>query len=739
MPIKVLYRWVSYQETVSHTTETGEVVQSVETKEKLEKDVEYVPENIESTAPTGVVAEESVPTTTALEEAERAALEAWWSYVPDQLATFVPTASGPQALQTAWEDRLEEALGAGDPASLRRYLALHGRGLETAAHLLSGELPPGLISAELAHLRRHDPEAVSTYLDQATYAFASAFSQGAETRLLVLEKGALIGGPIGGDPMSSEVAGPSQLAVAVEHDGVGRIFALQPEAVPNLEAVEYALSLPPEEQAAFFLEGEGRGWFIEVETYEATGPDALFGTEAGRRTVVAADPYPYVSDDDPDNTYVGAIVNVAGIEDANKLARFEGEHLETLALPVFASFASLEPPVFDRDRLPEQVAAAMNLPPGMLEPTEPAVQAILNVVDGVPDEDVSFSVVPIVFHSEETGMVQLPLFAIEVDGQQVIVEPSGRTYSGGFEDWRRNNELPAGEVLFPGREGDPSSFGALSVGPDGQPEFVREGTQTWGEYLWQGAETAALIGGTVLATGAILGLGGAPLFIGGAVVSAFEAVDAGLDIYDRYTHGQTPDANDWLQLAGGVAGTLGGFGALGRGLDTASDFVPGPLRIPSQSALYLERAIEIYDHTRTATVLADPDVSFEDKLRVASGTILRYHAFRSIYGSYGPDYDSAIIGQIRKRLQGVKAPSKRGNAPIGEDGHPVELHHVEQTADGQIDEMTRTDHRLGDNYALNHSNTGEFESEIDRKQFGKDRRKYWKNEWDSGRFKDLED
>ncbi len=79
-------------------------------------------------------------------------------------------------------------------------------------------------------------------------------------------------------------------------------------------------------------------------------------------------------------------------------------------------------------------------------------------------------------------------------------------------------------------------------------------------------------------------------------------------------------------------------------------------------------------------------------------------------------------------------PSKRGNAPIGQDGHPVELHHRDQTSGSPVDEMTRTDHRLGDNYKENHSNTGQQPSNIDREQFRKDAREYWQQEWDRGRF-----
>jgi RHS repeat-associated protein len=89
------------------------------------------------------------------------------------------------------------------------------------------------------------------------------------------------------------------------------------------------------------------------------------------------------------------------------------------------------------------------------------------------------------------------------------------------------------------------------------------------------------------------------------------------------------------------------------------------------------------------------------------------------------------------QLQGP--PSKRGNAPIGEDGNPVELHHEGQKPDSPLKELTKTDHRGGDNFKKNHENTGQEPSEIDRRQWNRERRDYWNKEWDAGRFEDLDD
>ena len=96
---------------------------------------------------------------------------------------------------------------------------------------------------------------------------------------------------------------------------------------------------------------------------------------------------------------------------------------------------------------------------------------------------------------------------------------------------------------------------------------------------------------------------------------------------------------------------------------------------------------------------------------------------------------SVPVGKKIPNAELQAPPVKRGNAPIGNDGHPVELHHRDQAPDGPVDEMTRTDHRGTGNYGENHQNTGQDPSEIDRDKWNKERRKIWENEWDSGRWK----
>jgi A nuclease of the HNH/ENDO VII superfamily with conserved LHH len=75
-------------------------------------------------------------------------------------------------------------------------------------------------------------------------------------------------------------------------------------------------------------------------------------------------------------------------------------------------------------------------------------------------------------------------------------------------------------------------------------------------------------------------------------------------------------------------------------------------------------------------------------------------------------------------------PRRRGQAPIGDDGHPIELHHVGQEHGGGLIEMTRTEHRGLENFTANHHNTGQKASLIDRWRAGRERYKYWAEEWD---------
>ncbi len=159
-----------------------------------------------------------------------------------------------------------------------------------------------------------------------------------------------------------------------------------------------------------------------------------------------------------------------------------------------------------------------------------------------------------------------------------------------------------------------------------------------------------------------------------------------------------------------LAGTIVGSGRAARiGVRAASNVVEG-----------------VRDARRTATRVADAGQNAQQNARRAERTDDAATAVRV-------GEDAAQTGRKIPNSELIP-PTRRGRAPTGSDGHPVELHHRNQGPDDALDEMTRTDHRLGDNFKKNHPNTGQKRSKIDRQQWRKQQRKYWEDEWDRGRW-----
>jgi hypothetical protein len=80
-----------------------------------------------------------------------------------------------------------------------------------------------------------------------------------------------------------------------------------------------------------------------------------------------------------------------------------------------------------------------------------------------------------------------------------------------------------------------------------------------------------------------------------------------------------------------------------------------------------------------------------------------------------------------------RAPAKRGQAPIGKDGNSVQIHHVDQNAEGPFEEILARDH-----WAIPHDRrSGAGLTADERRLFDNAKERYWKREWDSGRFANL--
>ena len=90
--------------------------------------------------------------------------------------------------------------------------------------------------------------------------------------------------------------------------------------------------------------------------------------------------------------------------------------------------------------------------------------------------------------------------------------------------------------------------------------------------------------------------------------------------------------------------------------------------------------------------------------------------------------DIAPENKIDRSL--LNPPSKPGLAPtFKSDGTPVEIHHINQNPKGPFKEMSRQEHRGKGNYKKNHSNHNK-ESQIDRSEFNRAKKEYWKNEYE---------
>lgn len=72
---------------------------------------------------------------------------------------------------------------------------------------------------------------------------------------------------------------------------------------------------------------------------------------------------------------------------------------------------------------------------------------------------------------------------------------------------------------------------------------------------------------------------------------------------------------------------------------------------------------------------------------------------------------------------------ERGRPPITKDGEEVELHHIGQKQNSPLAELTMEQHRGVGNDTILHDKTKE--TDIDRNEFGKERREHWKDRVDA--------
>ncbi len=78
----------------------------------------------------------------------------------------------------------------------------------------------------------------------------------------------------------------------------------------------------------------------------------------------------------------------------------------------------------------------------------------------------------------------------------------------------------------------------------------------------------------------------------------------------------------------------------------------------------------------------------------------------------------------------MRRPPRRGLAPKGVDGYPVEIHHVGQNPNGPFEEILKVDHGRTPN-----PNRGLTDEE--RRLFDAARKRHWEREWDAQRIADI--
>lgn len=191
----------------------------------------------------------------------------------------------------------------------------------------------------------------------------------------------------------------------------------------------------------------------------------------------------------------------------------------------------------------------------------------------------------------------------------------------------------------------------------------------WGEFgiytmsgAIAGAITAALpIGGTLLQDIAMGAIGG------GIYGSASEG---GITYYRT----ENLDASISDAIGGGIRGTIAG-GISGGFFHLASKALNSLNGSSSQKNIKYESKIDRNEFNKAKK------------------------EFWQRKGNIRPEKNPAYVNTRENRML-----MKRGRAPIGRDGFPTELHHPtgEVVPLNEMDILTRTEHRLGENYKLNH-------------------------------------
>lgn len=315
---------------------------------------------------------------------------------------------------------------------------------------------------------------------------------------------------------------------------------------------------------------------------------------------------------------------------------------------------------------------------------------------------------------------------------------------------------------------------------------IRAWLSTRGAAAVKGAGVGLLVGGLIAAGALALGIAGAPLLLAvgaGVLGGALYGASVGNADFNWLEAGASAALSSISALTGGLAAGVGRAGAsvAGRGLlGGAARGAGGAVRsgivqpvlsaaersgISSALRTTANLALSARDAYDAVSVLTDKEASWQDKLLAGVGALPFRRGIKTLKKTpVGIVDNAADVQRITRRKTGLKywkhevqfegnrvfqrddlidprkvdkdgltnlERMKRGKAPIGPDGRPIQLHHMTQRHNGPIAEITESMHKK--HFGVLHINRGEIPSGINRRAFDKWRKKYWRQ-----RAKDFE-
>ena len=233
--------------------------------------------------------------------------------------------------------------------------------------------------------------------------------------------------------------------------------------------------------------------------------------------------------------------------------------------------------------------------------------------------------------------------------------------------------------------------------------FMEGNTKLGIEYTLRGLTFyGALIGGPVGAGLILLGIG---FNLGFAAQGMAGAIDRAYTDYQNGTLGW----HNWADIGLNGLAVAGGLHVGAKSLQRAADMSgPGTIDTPPETTGKGESG-----KTSTGYTYWSESIQFE-----GNKVYQRNDLFDPMQVSSWKRNGKTVTGTNIERMAD-------GHAPIGYDGKSVNLHHLLQTPDGPIVEVSNNFHKQY--YSTIHMNTGKSPSLINRNEFNKWASKYWMN------------